>query len=91
MSVQTNFIHENQFEFLKSFPYLIVMSDNDSGGIQFINSLAQYIYQHEIYLAQLSEPNVDPDNAQESDIIHAMDNLKEWKPKVLVPEVDYYF
>lgn len=91
MAIQTNQLQEVQFEFLKRFPYVIVMPDNDTGGDFLVNSLASYIEQHEFYLALLSEPGTDPDDAEESDVIRAMDCLVEWKPRVMVPEVEIYW
>jgi DNA primase len=88
MALQTNMLQDVQFEFLKKFPYIIVMPDNDGGGDFLNNMLAPYIEQHEFYMAYLEEDKADPDSAQDDDIINAFDNLVEWEPKIMIPEIE---
>jgi DNA primase len=90
MALQTNQLFEEQFELLKTFPYIIVMPDNDQGGTFFINNLAPYINRHEFYIAQLTTEKVDPDKADDDEVIYAMENLMEWEPKIITPEIEIY-
>lgn len=90
MSLQTNQLHDEQSDFLEKFDYLIIMPDNDNGGEFFTNSLAPYIDRHEIFMANLQEEKADPDSAKESDVLHAMENLVGWEPKIIVPEIEMF-
>jgi len=89
MALQTNIVHEEQFEFLKPFPYIIVMPDNDDGGRMLNNSLASYNDMHEIYVAWIKSK--DPAVAEDQEIIESIMNMEEWSPKIIRPEVEIVY
>ncbi len=88
MSIQTNKLSENQFNFLlgKNFPYIVVIPDNDSGGKVLIDSLQKYIEYIPIYIGKIESK--DPGESTEEELDYVMENLEEWNPTCEEKEID---
>lgn len=87
VALQTNIVHPLQFEFIRRFPYCILMPDNDDGGMRLCNSIGQYIDRLDFFCAWIREGK-DPGDKNESDedIVRAVKNLEPWKVKVIEPD-----
>jgi 5S rRNA maturation endonuclease (ribonuclease M5) len=88
MSIQTNKLSEDQFNFIlsKGFEYIIVIPDNDSGGNVLINSFEKYLEYLPIYVGRIESK--DPGEASEEELDFAMKNIEEWKPIVEDKEIE---
>lgn len=88
MALQTNIIHEIQFDFLKKFDYIITFPDGDMGGNIFIDSCAQYIDKKLFYV-------VDTPKGKDPDEVNKVEDLigsaSEWKPVKECYEVEIDF
>lgn len=79
-STQINFIGLKQITFLEKFPYLIIIPDNDSGGIKFVNSVSPYIEDTEILIGRIPKNRKDPDECKSNEIEECISKAKKWKP-----------
>jgi DNA primase len=80
-ALQTNMIHEVQFEFMKRFEYVILIPDGDPGGDRLIDSVAIYINEQEFHIAELPR-GLDPaHNNMDPDVLEvAIEESKPWEP-----------
>lgn len=79
MSIQTSELHPTQYEYLKKFPFTVVIPDGDPAGRKFVDKLAPWIDEHEFLIATLPEGE-DPDSVSDEMLEEAIGNAKEWKP-----------
>lgn len=91
MSCQTDRLHPDQIKFLKDFRYTIIIPDNDNGGRIFIDSLAEYIYDMQIYIARLTESKDPAESWLRNgmlEIEHAIQEAEPWKPAEEIFEIE---
>lgn len=79
MSLQTDRLHIDQFNFLKQFPYTIVIPDGDDGGKILIDSLSPYIQDYEFKIGEIPEGE-DPDSTSTEILQDALIFAEPWKP-----------
>jgi DNA primase len=80
-SSQINSLSPKMVEFLKKFPYVILIPDNDAGGIKFVNSMAPFIDELKLMVARLPGEYKDPDDCKKSNVIEeSIAKAKKWKP-----------
>jgi len=81
VALQTNRIHEVQFEFMKRFESVVLIPDGDEGGDRLIDSVAAYVNEQEFFIAELprdldpAHPKMDPDLLE-----MAIEESKPWEP-----------
>lgn len=86
-SVQRNELHQRQVEFLKPFPYIIVIPDGDEGGDHFMDSLAPHIDTMKILLGRIPWGK-DPAKCTDEEIETAVGNAEAWRPSETKIEVE---
>jgi DNA primase len=79
MSIQTSKVTNEQYLFLSSFPYTIVVPDGDQAGRKFVDKLSPWIDEHKFLVAILPEGE-DPDSVSDEVLEDAIGNAKEWQP-----------
>lgn len=90
MALQTNQIHEEQFQFIEKFDSMIVIPDGDDGGNRLIDSLGVYINRIPIYVGHLPRGK-DPDDMNEIELENVIENSYEWMPIKQEREIEYLF
>lgn len=89
-AVQRNEFHQRQIDFLKQFPYTIVIPDGDEGGDHFVDSLAPHIDTLKILIGRVPWGK-DPDKSKDEEIENAVGNAEAWKPvkEKIEVEIEY--
>lgn len=81
VALQTNRIHDTQFEFMKRFESVVLIPDGDSGGDRLIDSVATHVNEQEFFIVELprgldpAHPKMDPDVLE-----MAIEESKPWEP-----------
>lgn len=95
MALQTNAIHDIQFEYIKRFPFTILVPDGDEGGKRLIDSVAPYAEQHTFLIAKIT-PGEDPASlilkpGGAAVLSAAIQDAENWNPTVDERIVEFEF
>lgn len=95
MALQTNAILPEQFEYIKRFPYTILLGDGDDGGKRLVDSAAPYAEQHEFRVAKIPWGD-DPASLVlkphgEAVLSAAIQDSESWNPTVDERIVEFEF
>jgi DNA primase len=88
MSLQTDRLLQEQFDFIRHFDYAIVVPDPDYGGSVLVDSLSAYVEDFAFLVGQLPGPH-DPAKASDEELETAIDTASAWQPSVPEYRVEF--